>query len=71
MVCPDFLTVEEAARVLRADFREPIIHPPAQGAGNVKRLRFDPAKGAEEREHAGLHPLAIHAGEVRIHLIEG
>src|SRR6185437_2582183 len=60
----------KAAGVLLADRRQPVIDAAAQRPGHVDRLGFDPAERAEQRQHARLHPLAIHPGEVELDIVE-
>ena len=61
----------EAAGMLLADRRKPVVDAPAQRPGHVQRLRLDPAERTDERQHAHLDPLAVHATEMEIDVIEG
>ena len=60
----------EAAGMLLANRRKPVIDAPAQRPGHFQRLRLDPAERAEERQHAGLDPLAVHPREMEIDVVE-
>ncbi len=61
----------KAAGMLLADRGEPVIDGPAERPGLVQRQGLDPAERAEERQHARLHPLAVHPREMEIDVIEG
>ena len=61
----------EAAGMLLANRGKPVIDAPAQRPGHLQRLRLDPAERAEQRQHAGLDPLAVHPREMEIDVVEG
>ena len=54
-----------------ADRRQPVVDAPAQRQGDVQRLGLDPAERSEQRQHAHRDPLAVHAREMEIDVIEG
>ncbi len=61
----------EAAGMLLANRRKPVVDEPAQRPGHLQRLGLDPAERAEERQHAQLDPLAVHPREMEIDVVEG
>ena len=61
----------EAAGMLPANRREPVIDAAAQRPGHLRRLGLDPAERAEQRQDAGLHSLAVHPREMEIEIVEG
>src|SRR5208282_5660180 len=56
---------------LLANRGKPVVDGPAERPGLIRRQGLNPAERTEERQHARLHPLAVHPSEMEIDVIEG